>query len=103
MPPPAEWRTSMNDQADVRSLLMWLGNEKAIGLHTKSPRWLDEAETLAANPKEKESVYSCAAPLCSNAAERGRAIAASTPTVPQSAGIQILRAFGALNYLELLC
>ena len=53
----AELRTRMNGKADVPALLMLASVYEKGRFFTEEAKVLDEAEKLAANPKEKESVY----------------------------------------------
>ena len=53
----AEIRTHMNGKPDVQSLLMLASVYEKGKVYTEEAKVLDEAEKLASNPKEKESVY----------------------------------------------
>jgi tetratricopeptide (TPR) repeat protein len=53
----AEIRTHMNGKPDVQSLLMLASVYEKGKVFTEEAKVLDEAEKVASNPKEKESVY----------------------------------------------
>jgi tetratricopeptide (TPR) repeat protein len=53
----AELRTRMNGKADVPALLMLASVYEKGRFFTEEAKVLDEAEKVATNPKEKESVY----------------------------------------------